>query len=286
MYRYRSIYGVDFSGAKDAGKKIWIAEGVIEESRLHIEKCESAVTFLETSNDRDKCLSALSKFLASKGEAAIGLDFPFSLPREIVQKLFGVNNWEGLIQLFAERYSKHSEPERFREDCRASDGGHEVKRETDREVRAPWAAYNLKLYRQTYFGMREILAQLVRDKAVCVLPMQDALPGKPWLLEICPAATLKNLGLYGSPYKGKGEEQCKSRKHILQEIEKLGPLCIPDANVRERVLQDQNGDALDSVLAALATFRTISDPMALAAAKNEKYVLEGYIYVGIEETSS
>ena len=33
------IYGVDFSGAKDAGKKIWIAEGVVKGDSLLIEDC-------------------------------------------------------------------------------------------------------------------------------------------------------------------------------------------------------------------------------------------------------
>ena len=36
------IYGIDFSGAQDAGKKIWIAKGIIEENTLLIEDCFKA----------------------------------------------------------------------------------------------------------------------------------------------------------------------------------------------------------------------------------------------------
>ena len=35
----RLIYGIDFSGAQDAGKKIWIAKGVVKGDSLLIEDC-------------------------------------------------------------------------------------------------------------------------------------------------------------------------------------------------------------------------------------------------------
>ena len=37
-----SVYGVDFSGARDAGEKIWIASGVIEADTLRIDACQQA----------------------------------------------------------------------------------------------------------------------------------------------------------------------------------------------------------------------------------------------------
>jgi hypothetical protein len=33
------IYGIDFSGAKDAGKKIWVAKGIVHGETLLIEDC-------------------------------------------------------------------------------------------------------------------------------------------------------------------------------------------------------------------------------------------------------
>ena len=57
------IYGIDFSGAQDAGKKIWIAEGVVKGEIL----CENSSkaqrpslqrrTPLPTICVRDMCLS-------------------------------------------------------------------------------------------------------------------------------------------------------------------------------------------------------------------------------------
>jgi hypothetical protein len=41
MYAVRTIYGIDFSGAKDAGNKIWIAKGAAEDKSLLIKECSS-----------------------------------------------------------------------------------------------------------------------------------------------------------------------------------------------------------------------------------------------------
>jgi hypothetical protein len=34
MHPPQHIYGIDFSGAQDAGKKIWVAEGVVKTDSL------------------------------------------------------------------------------------------------------------------------------------------------------------------------------------------------------------------------------------------------------------
>ncbi len=44
----RRIYGIDFSGAKDAGRKIWIARGTIEGNLLIIDDCKRASELLGT----------------------------------------------------------------------------------------------------------------------------------------------------------------------------------------------------------------------------------------------
>ena len=42
MHPPHHIYGIDFSGAQDAGNKIWIAEGVVKVDSLFIEDCYRA----------------------------------------------------------------------------------------------------------------------------------------------------------------------------------------------------------------------------------------------------
>ncbi len=189
--------------------------------------------------------------------------------------------WEDFVRSFAERCS---DPQHFKEACRAADGGRELKRVTDKESHTPFSPYNLWLYRQTYFGIRDLLRPLVHDGLVSVLRMQTKRPGKPWLLEICLASTLKHppfdrMGL-NSSYKGRREKHRVDRARILKIIEETGRLSVQGKTVRSAVLDDSGGDALDSVIAAFATFRALTRPAALSMRGNHAYALEGHVYVG------
>jgi len=108
--------------------------------------------------------------------------------------------------------------------------------------------------------------------------MQSALPGKSWVIEICPASTLKELGLY-SPYKGAGREKNVARARILEQIEETDTLLIQDSAVRSTALMDEEGDALDSIIAALATFHALGNPHPSSLKGMDAYMLEGYVYV-------
>jgi hypothetical protein len=262
----RHIYGVDFSGSKDAGKHIWVASGVIEGDALCVKTCCRADTLPGSSKQREQCLSALCTFIAGKSNAAFGCDFPFGLPGPLVDQ----GSWESFVLAFPGRYES---ADAFRQTCREAADGSELKRATDEESETPFSPYNLWLYRQTYYGIRDVLYPLVRDGTACVLPMQTPQPEKPWLLEVCPASTLKREWLYYS-YKGREEQKREARERILEVLEEKGMLVIPDQEIRGKILENQGGDALDSVIAALATVRALRSPEA----RGEIYALEGYVY--------
>jgi hypothetical protein len=265
------IRGVDFSGAADAGKKIWITHGVNEGAGLTITDCSCGAMLPGSGTHRDQCLAALRSLIIEDKGCAFGLDFPFGLPRLMITE----DDWESFILSFPATYP---DADTFRRTCRAVADGVEHKRLTDREARTPFSPCNLRLYRQTYFGLRDLLHPLVRDRQVVVLPMQPWGSDNAWLLEICPAATLKREGAYPS-YKGAGRQQLKARSTILGHLEASGLICIPSTSLRAKVLDDPYGDALDSLIAAFATFRTVIDPDRLAGAENAVYKLEGYVYV-------
>ena len=267
----RKVYGVDFSGSQDAGRRIWIASGTIEGDILRIDECRRADRLPGSGKNRSQCLAALLDFIATQKACAFGLDFPFGLPR----RLIGQDNWEAFVLSFPEDYPS---PERFKEVCRELAGGRELKRVTDEESKTPFSPYNLRLYRQTYFGIRDVLRPLVRDHLACVLPMQEPLAGRPWLLEICPASTLKQADLY-RPYKGRTGEHRAVRKRILECLEARTALSVPSRPVRSMVLDDRGGDALDSVIAALAALTALRNPSLLAVERESPYTLEGYVYV-------
>jgi len=265
------VYGVDFSGAQDAGKRIWIASGTVEGGALRIDECHRGDGLPRSSKSRDACLTALREFIRSRKASAFGLDFPFGLPRPLVRQ----TDWDAFVLSFPDEYRT---PDRFRRACHEAAGGRELKRATDEESKTPFSAYNLRLYRQTYFGIHDVLHPLVRDDQACVLPMQKTLVDRPWILEICPASTLKQAGLY-VPYKGRTEEHRAARAHILEQLEGTGALSVPTSSVRSTLLDDRGGDALDSVIGALATFRALCNPGLLTVGHESPYNVEGYVYV-------
>lgn len=264
--RFR-VHGVDFSGARDAGRKVWVASGTIDGAVLRVEDCRRGESLPGGGKDRARCLQALVEFIESERAVAVGLDFPFGIPGDLVED----DSWEGFIAGFAARYDT---PEDFKESCFQATRGAELKRRTDRECHTPFSAYNLRLYKQTFFGIRDVLRPLVTEGKVRVLPMQKPEPGLPWLLEVCPASTLRFRALRAR-YKKQTPQHRKARHHILKALQT--DMEIP-GEVIDAALEDHRGDAIDSIIAAQVTARalaSVTDPLL----DGHDYMLEGQVYV-------
>ena len=262
------VHGVDFSGAADAGRRIWISSGVIHDGRLRIMETRPASELPGGSVVRDTALRALRSFIQS-ASGAIGLDFPFGLPRMVTAK----PTWTEFILDFSSRYPTAAA---FRAECRQL-SARELRRTTDAEAHAPWAAWNWRLYRQTYFGIGEVIAPLVRERRVRVLPMQEADHATPLLLEICPASTLRRLGIAGLRYKGGADaDQRRARKAIVSRLGEATRMAI-DPIARRRAIEDPGGDALDSLVAAVAVHRAIAGERVQPT--DAVCQIEGFIYV-------
>ena len=264
----RIVYGIDFSGSRDAGRKIWIACGIIEGTGLFIMECFRAKDLPDSGEDRERSLRALRGFIDKQKKGIFGLDFPFGITQTLVKE----ESWEEWVLAFPDRYTS---PEQFRGSCTLTSGGKELKRLTDVECRTPFSPYNLRLYRQTFFGIKDVLAPLIRTRAVSVLPMQKPVPGKAWVIEICPASTLKKERLR-SPYKGEGEKKRGAREKILGCMQNSNFLKIDKSALHSTILNDGGGDALDSVIAAFATFRALRGGLTFET--NSPYALEGWVY--------
>lgn len=107
------------------------------------------------------------------------------------------------------------------------------------------------------------------------LPPANA--GRPWLLEVCPASTLKQEGLY-EPYKGKTAQHRAQRQHILAVLEESGLLHI-ESDLHDDLVADADADGLDSVVAAVVAARALPNvhDVTSVPATNE-YAVEGYVY--------
>ena len=264
----RFVYGVDFSGAKDAGKRIWVARGAVTDDVLMITESFQAQDLPGSERDRERSLTALREFIRKQVDGIFGLDFPFGLPRALVKE----ESWEKFALCFGGTYKGPSD---LRMECKLGSGGRELKRCTDVEQETPFSPYNLRLYRQTYYGIRDVLAPLVKSNMVCVLPMQRPLSGGAWVVEICPSSTLKREHL-SLPYKGRDEKHRAARARILEGIQKRGLLIIKEASLGTKILDDPGGDAIDSVIAAFATFRALRNGFSFC--NKAPYTVEGWVY--------
>jgi hypothetical protein len=244
------IYGIDFSGARDAGEGIWVASGKTRLGRLRIDYLAAARDLPGSSPARQESLRCITFLIAGSGACKAGLDFPFSLPSEMIGE-----DWAGWALSLGRRFA---DAESFRDWCRQTAGGQEKLRRTDIETGAPMCAWNLRVYRQTYFGIRDVLAPLVRSDLARVVPMQEPDRRKPQLYEVCPASTLKAAGLYIS-YKETGPADRVSRREarrvILEWLEKSCRVRFAAPELRRRALDDGAGNALDAVLCAFAAAR-------------------------------
>jgi hypothetical protein len=261
------VHGIDFSGAQDAGRRIWIASGVVDRGRLAITECRPACELPGGGLERDAALCALRSFIQRDGDAVFGLDFPFGLPTKVVAE----PTWSQFVLAFGTRYPS---ADAFRAACQSL-SQRELRRQTDSEAKAPWCAWNWRLYRQTYHGIDGVLVPLVRSNLVRVLPMEAPDDGFPWLLEICPASTLRRLGLARLPYKGTSRDHFAARKRILCHVVETTGIEV-ERQLMKRAIDDAGGDAIDSMLAAVAVSHIVSGDRLFPTRSD--YQIEGHVY--------
>ena len=272
-------YGIDFSGASDAGHGIWIATATADGDALLIEDCRSAADRFGVA-DRAPCLGRLVEFLRDAPVA--GLDFPFGVPAALHDRA----DWPGAVEWVT---TVAHDADGFQRECKdraesvpGSDRTN-LLRETDGPVGAmcPYAQY---VYKQTFHGIRDVLAPLARDPEVAVEPMgagangggsSDGSDGPTRLCEVYPAATLAGLDLPAEAYKDDGGRARDRRRAIVDGLEAETPVEYAEG-VRGRLVDDAGGDAIDSVVAALATHRAESGGFEPDRPYDGR---EGHIYV-------
>jgi hypothetical protein len=247
-----AIFGVDFSGARNAGGKIWVAEAMLQGQTLRVVRCDRMAD-RPGARDRDAALAALRHLIKERTHAVFGIDFPFGIPHE----LHDAPTWPDFVLGFETRYSS---PDDFRMKCRAASPARELRRVTDRCRKSPFSPYNLRLYRQTFFGIRDVLAPLIRRDDARILPMQASAAGKTIVLEVCPASTLKTLGQPGG-YKGSAATAGDARRQLVRTLRDERLVDSLDPRIVSQVVDDQDGDGLDAILAAVVAADSIARPV-------------------------
>lgn len=257
------VYGIDFSGSRSPGQKIWITEASLTDSptqHLHVQDVSAAAERFSRTH-RSEVLPELRKLIRQSEAAVVGLDFPFALSQASVS----TEDWETFLEEFAhtfddqniDEFPGHYEP----------DG--ESRRETDfrfggQSPMSPQVRY------QVFYGLRDVLHPLVTDDAVRVLPMQSYNPTKPSVIEVYPAATFGAERLYRIGYKKNSEQSRKRREMNAKGLQSHEKVSIGEDHIKNAIKSD---DALDSICAAFAVSRAIREGL-----DRDHRSVEGQIY--------
>ena len=247
--------GVDWSGSAKAGSKIWAARIVFKHGRGVVESVDRPFF---AALGPSEVVEQFAKWLAAQEFDVIGLDFCFGLQRQ--QMLDLELPAAGPVELGKEIRRRFRSADEFKEAV-----GAERKRVTDVRSGSPFAPTNLRMYRQTYWGLRALA-----DIADPIAPWSS---GSRTLVEVLPAHVARTLpGL--SAYKVR--EASDIRREALEAIKTSFAITVPEIHV-SRIAVDKEGDAIDAVLAAIAAAAALAsgysgaDPAATASG-------EGWIY--------
>ncbi len=256
--------GIDFSAARDAAHRTWVTLAVGDHDQLTlVEMCPARALLEDLSQP---VTAALVSFIARSGSSIIGCDACFSLPLPLVD-----TTWEEWLSTYHRRFP---DADALRHAGR-DPSGRERKRLTDRLLQAPFAPTNLRLFRQTDAWLREVLYPLVQRRMVAVAPFHPRTPDRPYLLEVCPAVSLRVLGLPYRGYKGTRASAQAARIRILRDLQDLGVM-VPPA-LSDIVVAQPGGDALDSIVAAVSVWLVMMQQPALSNLPAEA-TREGWIY--------
>ena len=244
------LIGCDFSSRPGKRKQIVIARGGLQGATVKL-----------VSIERFGSLEAFAQWLARPDSWVGGFDFPFGLPRELVQHLGWPTNWEACIKHYA-GLSRAQIRELFSNFCNARPvGGKFAHRATDRPAHSspsmkwvnPPVAYML------HAGVPLLLAAGVHlpglhsgdsaDVDAQGRPRRIALEAYPGLL----AREILGASSYKSDDKAKQSALRARQRGILiaaleQGATRLGLQLELNSPQRKMLRDDASGDALDAVL--------------------------------------
>jgi hypothetical protein len=275
------VYGVDFSGAKLAGRAIWVARVEPRRRGRPVLASLDRLDSLCGTAERAHVLAHLVEMVRTSTEALWGIDCPFGLPLE----LFPVGaTWADQFA-FLEEWADEAYAcglECIRRALLIGDRMH-LRRATDSEAKAPFDGYHYRMIYQTFHGMRAVVDPLRRTAGTAILPFhyRKLARAKRVMVECCPGSVLKRLGLphqnYKQPAGGPLTRKRKlTRRVILAALE--GMVKFGDRE-RRVMMRNPGGDALDAVIAAVGAERAVAAADHRAIARHARYSREGRLYV-------
>ncbi len=231
------LYGVDFSGASDGGR------GKIRVVRRDLDR-PGCVIDGATRCDRRELRERIA---ASREPSLWRIDAPFSLPLATLERHGFASERSEWIEV-ARWMQRFGSPRGLRTALRDLDR-REPRRTCDRAAATPMAPMNLRVFKQTWTVMVEVLLPLA-EAGLAVEPVHRATAdSRTVICEGCPATVLRDLGRVPRGYKGRGPGPAAERGAIVDSLRQAarGAFEIPSVLVEEAIA-DEEGDLLDALL--------------------------------------
>lgn len=241
------IYGLDFTSAPSRSRPIALAECRPENGELVVKDLL-----------RLPSLEHFERGLASPGPWVAALDFPFGLPRRLIEDLHWPDSWEGCVAAVAGTTRQEFEDVLlFYKEARPA-GDKEHLRAADRAAGAlsPMKLFGVPLAKMFYEGAPRLL-----HTSLSILPCRPT--GDPRVVvEAYPALVARRLlgerRSYKDDARGKRTQARASARRALVEAlaseraaELYGFRVRLGSFLAQGLVDDPRGDLLDAVLAAL-----------------------------------
>lgn len=282
MFLPTAILGIDFSGAKLAGRNLWLARAAssdADDTRPLLSSLDRLEDLCGCA-DRDVALAWLVDHIRSGDNLLVAADFPFGLPIEVVpdcddwsKQLEAMANWTGGANALGLECVRRAKS--------LGDRMH-IRRHTDSESKTPFDCYHYRIIYQTFHGMRDVLRPLAGDRRIAVLPFQyrKLAKARTAVVEACPSSTLKRLGLPHQNYKQPAGGPLTALRRRTRQVIVSGirqHIELTDGQVRT-IMRNPGGDALDAVIAAVGGWHAWRRCDHAAIHRHARYPKEGYVY--------
>ncbi len=259
------VHGVDFSGADSSGAaKIRIAERELS--------ARSAV-YVRGRIDRNGLRNAILESSVDGRSHMWRIDAPCGLPMECfaTERPAGMDTgpltWHTVAQWVAGFDSAREWRGAMRELSRR-----EPRRHCDRVLRAPLAPMNLRIFKQTFTVIKEILLPL-SAQGIAIDPVSmptDGTTPSVRVCEGCPASVLHHFGWPSKGYKGVGEPPRVLREELVRLLRQAG-LEIPSP-IAVEAIHDVEGDLLDALILTTAPMGVAIPSDLVGAAAIEAWI--------------
>lgn len=283
---FASVCGVDFSGARLAGRCVWIARTEPRSRGLSLVALDRLDRLCGTA-ERAACLAELVRLVNASESALWGFDCPFGLPVELFPDGAPWTDQFAFLAEYSDEDAYECGLECIRRTKAMSAALHRTalhcRRQSDVEAKAPFDAFHYRMIYQTFFGMRDVVQPLAATPGTAVLPFQyRKLPkAKRVVVECCPSSVLKKDGLphqnYKHPKGGPLPRKCIATRHTI--LESLGRRVRISDHFRRVIMRNPGGDALDAVIAAVGALRGVREADHKSLSAHPRLTREGWMYV-------